>query len=185
MSIDQNEDKLYTIEEIRALGLKEEDWINRSVALSKESNNVIIDRSIELLEEKLSISKFPHKIIAVASSIWHAEQLKEMYEVKGYPVALVHSEQEKVTRQIELDKIEKHKVKVVVNVAMLGEGYDHKYLSVAAIFRPYKGLLPYAQFIGRVLRSIDSTEDITTIPEDNIAAVVYHKELGLEKLGIL
>lgn len=179
LTIDKNDERKYSIEEIREMGIKEEDWINRTVALSPECNSIIVEKSIQLLEEKLSNSQFPHKIIAVACSIWHAEQLKTLYENHGYEVAIVHSKLDKETRQKELSKIEQHKVKVVINVAMLGEGYDHKYFSVAAIFRPFKGLLPYAQFIGRVLRSIEGDN---VKPEDNIAAVVYHHELGLEEL---
>src|SRR5690625_2700059 len=64
---------------------------------------------------------------------------------------------------------------------MLGEGYDHKFLSIAAIFRPFKTLLPYAQFIGRTLRAIES-EDGTFTEEDNTAVLIHHKELGLEPL---
>ncbi|MGH3613523.1 MAG: hypothetical protein ACRDRK_13210 [Pseudonocardia sp.] len=37
---------------------------------------------------------------------------------------------------------------------MLGEGFDHPPLSVAAIFRPYRSLAPYIQFVGRVMRTI-------------------------------
>ena len=128
LTVDENEDEQLTIEEIRERGIKDEDWINRSVALSAKSNEVIIDRSIELLEEKLRVSSFPHKIIAVACSIWHANQLKKMYEDKGYEVSIVHSSLDKAVIKEELKRIEHHKVKVVINVAMLGEGYDHKFL---------------------------------------------------------
>jgi len=41
---------------------------------------------------------------------------------------------------------------VVVQVNILGEGYDLPTLSVAAVFRPYRSLSPYIQFIGRILR---------------------------------
>ena len=41
---------------------------------------------------------------------------------------------------------------VIVQVQMLGEGFDHPPLSVAAIFRPYRSLSPYIQFVGRVMR---------------------------------
>ena len=51
-------------------------------------------------------------------------------------------------REVAFSDIENHRVDVVVNVSMMGEGYDHKYLSIAAIFRPFKSLLPYEQFIG-------------------------------------
>lgn len=183
LTIDKNNDVVYTLEEIKELGLKDEDWILRSVALSPDSNKSIVRQSIKFLEEKKQKTKNPHKIIAVACSIWHAEQIQGLYEEEGYNCSIVHSELEKSVREKEFAKIENHEVDVVINVAMLGEGYDHKFLSIAAIFRPFKTLLPYAQFIGRVLRSI-ADEDVTnkvTI-EDNIAVAIHHKELGLDDL---
>lgn len=183
LTLDKNSDKLYTIEQIRELGLRDEDWIRRSVALSTESNMSIIEQSIKFLSEKKEKTGNPHKIIAVACSIWHAKQLKDLYEEKGYSSSIVHSELEKHEREFEFAKIDSNQVDVVINVAMLGEGYDHKFLSIAALFRPYKTLLPYAQFIGRVLRSI-SDDDVNgnLSEEDNIAVAIHHKELGLDEL---
>lgn len=183
LTLDKNSEELYTIDQIREIGLRDEDWIRRSVALSTESNMSIIEQSIKLLNEKKGKTGNPHKIIAVACSIWHAEQLKELYEAKGYSSSIVHSELEKHERELEFAKIESNQVDIVINVAMLGEGYDHKFLSIAALFRPYKTLLPYAQFIGRVLRSI-SEEDVkgNLSEEDNIAVAIHHKELGLDEL---
>ncbi len=183
LTLDKNSDKLYTIDQIREMGLRDEDWIRRSVALSTESNMSIIEQSTKLLSEKREKTGNPHKIIAVACSIWHAEQLKDLYLEKGYKCSIVHSELEKHEREFEFAKIESHQVEVVINVAMLGEGYDHKFLSVAALFRPYKTLLPYAQFIGRVLRSIPEDDVNGNLSEeDNIAAAIHHKELGLDEL---
>lgn len=177
--IDGDEDKKYTIDEIREMNLKDEDWINRSVAYSRECNEVIINKSLEILKAKKE-SGLPHKIIGVACSIDHAKQLREIYESKGYKVALVHSRLDKETKAYELNNIENNRVDVVLHVAMLGEGYDHPYLSIAVIFRPFKGLLPYAQFIGRVLRSIPLEE--AKLEDDNIAVVVSHRDLGLDEL---
>lgn len=148
LTLDKNSDELYTIEQIREMGLRDDDWIRRSVALSTESNMSIIEQSIKFLNEKKENGN-PHKIIAVACSIWHSEQLKELYEAKGHSCSIVHSELEKHEREFEFAKIDSNQVDVVINVAMLGEGYDHKFLSISALFRPYKTLLPYAQFIGR------------------------------------
>lgn len=182
LTLDKDSSKLYSLEEIRNMGLRDEEWIQRSVALSPESNNSIIEQSIKHLEEKKEKTGNPHKIIAVACSIWHAEQLLSQYEEKGYKCSIVHSEMEKHEREKEFAKIENHDVDVVINVAMLGEGYDHKFLTIAAILRPYKTLLPYAQFIGRVLRAI-SEEDVERLSEeDNIAVAIHHKELGLDTL---
>lgn len=183
LTLDKNDSKLFSLEEIRELGLKDEDWIRRSVALAPESNKSIIDQSIKYLEEKKVRTGNPHKVIAVACSIWHAEQLKTLYEEKGYKCSIVHSELEKYERELEFAKIESHEVEIVINVAMLGEGYDHKFLSIAALFRPFKNLLPYAQFIGRILRSISEDDVKETLTEDdNIAVAIHHKELGLDEL---
>jgi superfamily II DNA or RNA helicase len=179
LTLDKNNTKLYSLDEIRSMNLKDEEWIARSVALSNESNRSIVNQSLKYLEEKRRFSTQPHKIIAVACSIWHAKQIKEIYESEGMKCSIVHSELDKYERELEFGKIESHQVDVVINVAMLGEGYDHKYLTIAAIFRPYKSLLPYAQFVGRVLRSID---DENAIEDDNIAVAIHHKELGLDEL---
>ncbi|WP_348621058.1 DEAD/DEAH box helicase [Paenibacillus polymyxa] len=179
LTIDRKDDTLYSIEQIRDMGLKEDDWISRSVAYSKDCSLKVVKESIDILERK-KVTGIPHKIIAVACSIYHAEQIQSLYEEFGMKVAIIHSKLPKDTLTAGLNAIENHKVEVVIHVAKLGEGYDHKYLSVAAIFRPFRSRLPYEQFIGRVLRSIDPDEVVSE--EDNIAAVVHHQELGLEDL---
>jgi len=62
---------------------------------------------------------------------------------------------------------------------MLGEGYDHPYLSIAAIFRPFRSALPYAQFIGRILRIVPDDEATSL---DNIGQVISHQFLYLDEL---
>lgn len=180
LTIDNDSSKTYTVEEIYEEGLKDEDWVSRSVAYAPECSEKVVAESIKLLNEKLSISNVPHKIIAVACSIEHAEQTKEMYESKGYKTAIVHSRMEDKDKIDAFKDIENHRVKVVVNVAMLGEGYDHPYLSIAAIFRPFRSKLPYAQFIGRILRVIPEEE--TQSASDNIGQIISHKHLYLDDL---
>lgn len=180
LTIDEDDSKKYTVEEIFEMGLKDEEWVSRSVAYSMECSEKVVDESIKKLEEKLNNNKnIPHKIIAVACSIKHANDIKTLYESKGYPCAIVHSQMTDEEREINLKDIENHRVKVVINVAMLGEGYDHPYLSVAAIFRPFRSPLPYAQFIGRILRIIPD-ENVTNL--DNIGQVISHQFLYLDEL---
>ena len=103
-----------------------------------------------------------------------------MYLAHGCRAEVIHSKQD-IETQIEIKKdIENNRLDAIIHVAMLGEGYDHKYLSIAAIFRPFRNELPYEQFIGRVLRAIP--EDEVQKTEDNIADVVSHQELELEEL---
>lgn len=181
LTVDKDESKKYTVDELLELGLRDEDWIRRSVAFSKECSESVVKESIKLLEVKRgNSSAVPHKIIAVACSINHAEQIKQMYVEKGYRAEVIHSRQT-LEKQNEIKQdIENHRLDVIIHVAMLGEGYDHLYLSVAAIFRPFRNELPYEQFIGRVLRVIPEKE--AEKADDNIADIVSHHNLQLAEL---
>ncbi|MFS1079301.1 DEAD/DEAH box helicase [Enterococcus casseliflavus] len=177
----KGEEKLYTLDEIRSI--KDEDWISRSVALSIESNRSIVSRSVKkLLQKRQLTNNNPHKIVAVACSIEHAEQIAELYHEAKLRVTIIHSNQEKSVQEEAFKNIESHNTDVVVNVALLGEGYDHRFLSIAAIFRPFRSDLPYQQFVGRVLRSVSIKDGFQINEEDNIAEVIHHRELNLEHL---
>ncbi|MEB5968958.1 DEAD/DEAH box helicase [Enterococcus gallinarum] len=176
-----DDDNIYTLEEI--LKIKDEDWISRSVALSPESNRSIVNKSVDKLKRKRELTNNnPHKIVAVACSIEHAEQIAKLYFDAGMRVTIVHSAQDKSVQKEAFKKIETHNTDVVVNVALLGEGYDHKFLSIAALFRPFRSDLPYQQFVGRVLRSISVKDGFQINEEDNIAEVIHHQELNLDNL---
>src|SRR5947209_13790638 len=66
----------------------------------------------------------------------------------------------------------------IVQVQMLGEGFDHPRLSVAAIFRPFRSLAPYIQFVGRIMRVV--TQNDPTHP-DNLGHVVTHLGMNLDQ----
>ena len=61
---------------------------------------------------------------------------------------------------------------------MLGEGFDHPKLSVAAIFRPFRSLAPYIQFVGRIMRVI--VQNDPTHP-DNVGHIVTHLGMNLDE----
>ena len=103
-----------------------------------------------------------------------------MYEQRGYNTTIIHSKLSNSEMDRAKSDIRNNRVKVVVNVAMLGEGYDHPYLSVAAIFRPFRNCLPYEQFVGRILRRINDSE--AKRASDNIGEIISHKHLGLEEM---
>lgn len=173
----------YTKEQV--LVLKDSEWVEKSVALSKECSIEVINESLNQLNKiKESSPNIPHKILAVACSISHAEDVADWYREKGQRVVVVHSRKSIISTE-ELEKrflaIESNLCDVVVSVNMLMEGYDHKYLTVLALFRPYKSLNAFAQIIGRVLRAIPDDE-ITDFAIDNNAVVIYHEETGLDTM---
>ncbi|PFK63487.1 helicase [Priestia megaterium] len=178
-TIPGQEEKL-TKEEV--LQLKEKEWLERSVALSKECSFDVIDESINQLQEIKQYSpSVPHKILAIACSIKHAKDVASWYQEKGKSVTIVHSGMRSEELESAFLKIENHECEVVISVNMLMEGYDHKYLTVLALFRPYRSLNAFAQVVGRVLRAIPENE-INDFAIDNNAVVIYHEETGLNTM---
>lgn len=148
----------FSLEDI--LELKEEAWFNRGIALSQDCCDSIAQKS----KEKLSVLKkqFPnakHQIIASAISKRHArEYIKTSFEKIGLNVGMVSSDaQDKIKNDKVFEELKYGQIDVIIHIGMLGEGFDHPPLGVAAIFRPYKSLNPYIQFLGRVIRRNDET----------------------------
>lgn len=148
----------FTVEgETRTLGIseilkmREKDWFSRGVALSEECNRNVVNASVHQLHAVRALGS-PRQIIAVSCSIRHATQVAALYRERGLKVEVLHSQ----LKAEERDRIEatlrSGVTDVVVQVNILGEGYDLPTLSVAAVFRPYRSLSPYVQFVGRILR---------------------------------
>jgi DNA repair protein RadD len=170
----EGEDTEYSTEEI--LAMREETWFSKGVALSEACNRSIVEKSIQILAEKRRGSH-PHQLIAAACSIHHARQVVTLYRARGARATIVHSKMEMAQRQERMERFERGDFDVIVHVGLLGEGYDHPPLSVAAIFRPFRTLSPYAQFIGRTLRRLPGGSEA-----DNVAHVVSHVGLNLDGL---
>lgn len=174
----------FTIEgETRTFGLKEvldmkdEEWFSRGVALSEPCNVSIVDNSLEKLE-LLRQSGTKHQLIAVACSINHAQRVRSLYEERGYNAAIIHSRQEDKEQAEVLRDLRNGSLDCIIQVQMLGEGFDHPKLSVAAIFRPFRSLAPYIQFVGRILRVV--VQNDPTHP-DNYGHIVTHVGLNLDE----
>ncbi|MBW1616355.1 MAG: DEAD/DEAH box helicase family protein, partial [Deltaproteobacteria bacterium] len=179
-TLPENPDKKFSIDEV--IEFKDKEWIEKSIALSKECSLDVIRQSItELKQLKETSPNVPHKILAVACSIKHAEDVWKWYEKQNMKTVLVHSNMGKESIEKNLRQIDNNECQVVVSVNMLMEGYDHKYLTVLSIFRPYRSLNAFAQVVGRILRAIPDKE-ITDFNIDNNAVVIFHKEIGLNDM---
>ena len=163
----------HTLNEV--LELKEEAWFRKGVALSKECNSHIVDASIKYLTEIRDRTGFFHQLIAVACSVDHARQIRSLYAERGLKTKEIYSAMDKADQSVVMEQLKRNKLDCIVQVQMLGEGFDRPPLSVAAIFRPYRSLSPYIQFIGRVLRVIHQNH-----PQhpDNHAYLISHVGLN-------
>ena len=172
----RGESQTYTLEQI--MDLKEEAWFRRGVALSEECNRHIAEKALEKLQLLRSAAGFPHQIAASAMSIDHADQIRAIFEEMGLQAAAIHSEMPDDRKDAVVAKLRNNQLDCIVQVAMLGEGFDHRPLSVAAIFRPYRSLSPYVQFVGRVMRTIDPNDPNSP---NNQGFVVSHVGLNNEE----
>ncbi len=171
----EGRERTFSLEEV--LAMKEEEWFSRGIALSTPCNVSIVDNSLEKLE-KLRETGTRHQLIAVAISINHAQRIRSLYKERGYEAAIVHSRMEKDEQDSVIASLKNGTLDCIVQVAMLGEGFDHPKLSVAAIFRPFRSLAPYIQFVGRILRVI--VQNDPNHP-DNYGHIVTHLGLNLDQ----
>ncbi len=159
LSFTDDKGKIYSFEDI--IKLKEDAWFRRGIAMSEDCCNSIAEKAKAKLNDlQKNFPETSHQIIASAISIRHAREfVKPAFIRLGLKVGMVSSHKEdKNNNDDTLNKLKQGKLDVIIHVGMLGEGFDHKKLGVAAIFRPYKSLNPYIQFIGRVIRKNDDTK---------------------------
>lgn len=159
------------LEEVRRLGEEDADF-RRSIVTSTETLNTIVDASIRELDRiRTETEETRHKIIASALNFDHCRQIVEAYRSRGRRSDYVHSRENSAANDRVLFRLENHEIDVIVQVRKLGEGFDHRYLSVAAIFSVFSNLSPFVQFVGRIMRVI--AENDPTHPL-NQGTVVFH-----------
>lgn len=159
------------LKEVRRLGEDESDF-RRSILSSKETLATIVDASIrELYKLRKATKDDRHKIIASALNYAHCIQIVEAYRSKGLRAEYIHSKELGPANAKILAKLEAHELDLIVQVRMLGEGFDHKYLSVAAVCSVFGNLSPFAQFVGRIMRVVDQNDPASL---NNRGIVVFH-----------
>ena len=172
----EGDTKTHSLDDV--LQLKEEEWFSRGVALSPACNEDIVTASLDRLEQ-LRQTGTRHQVVAVAMQIDHARDIRTLYAERGYKAETIHSKMAAEDRDEVLRKLKAGLIDVIVQVQMLGEGFDHPQLSVAAIFRPFRSLAPYLQFVGRAMRVVVQNDPRHP---DNYGYIVTHAGMNLDTL---
>lgn len=160
-----------SLDEVRRLGEVDADF-RRSIVTSNETLNTIVDASIRELERiRTETQETRHKIIASALNFEHCRQIVQAYRSRGRHADYVHSREDSAANNRVLARLENHELDVIVQVRKLGEGFDHRYLSVAAIFSIFSNLSPFVQFVGRIMRVIVQNDPGNPL---NQGTVVFH-----------
>ena len=108
------------------------------------------------------------KTIAFAANVEHARAVSEAFVKGGVNSAVVFGEMSEAERKQTLAAFEGGDITVIVNVAVLTEGYDYTPTSCIVLLRPssYKSTL--IQMIGRGLRVVDPAEHPIVVKTDCI-----------------
>ena len=160
-----------TLDEVRRLGEQDADF-RRSIVTSEETLNTIVDASIrEFDRSRTETGDQRPKIIASALNCEHCRQIVEAFRARGRRADYVHSLEDGKANDRVFRRLENHELDVIVQVRKLGEGFDHPYLSVAAVFSIFANLSPFVQFVGRIMRVIVQNDSTNPL---NQGTVVFH-----------
>jgi len=92
--------------------------------------------------------------VVYAAKVRQAKLLAEVLERCGAKVAIVHSKQNPVERKANMDAFLAGEAKIIVNVGILGYGWDHPELRNIYMAAPTRNLSRYEQRLGRGTRPL-------------------------------
>jgi superfamily II DNA or RNA helicase len=160
-----------SLDEVIRLGEDDSDF-RRSIVSSKESLETIVSCAITELRKLREATKESRlKIISSALNYRHCIQITKAYQERGMRAAYVHSKEEGQQNKKILQALHNHELDVIVQVRKLGEGFDHRHLSVAAVCSIFTNLSPFVQFVGRIMRALVPNEPGNPL---NQGIVVFH-----------
>lgn len=106
------------------------------------------------------------KTLVFCSTVAHAECVRHALHDADVSAVIVHGELSDAQRTSRLAEYESGTAQVVVNVAVLTEGYDFTPTSCVVLLRPSSHPSTLTQMIGRGLRTIDPVEHPGVIKTD-------------------
>lgn len=98
------------------------------------------------------------KTVVFCSTVDHAASIQSSFEANGIETSFVHGALSTNERQQQLEKFTKGNAQVIVNVAVLTEGWDYPPTSCVILLRPSSYKSTMIQMVGRGLRTVDPNE---------------------------
>jgi superfamily II DNA or RNA helicase len=123
------------------------------------------------------------RVLFAALGHRHAEQIARIATEHGIPSAsLHHTMTDRQIRDVrERYESEAGDLQGIVQLRMLGQGYDFPPICVVAPMRPYGSFSEFYQFIGRGIRVISHPAlEGRVPPSEQWLDVIYHAEMGLD-----
>jgi hypothetical protein len=108
------------------------------------------------------------KTIIFCSTVAHAQNVCDAFVAAGIHAVLIHGDLSDAERKSRLKDFETGRAQVVVNVAVLTEGYDYTPTACVVLLRPSSYKSTFIQMVGRGLRTVDPEEFPGVIKTDCI-----------------
>jgi DNA repair protein RadD len=96
--------------------------------------------------------------VVFCSTVAHAAHVAEAFNAAGIPTGLIHGDLPSEERRIILAAFARGEIRVITNVAVLTEGFDHPPTSCVVLLRPSSYKSTMIQMVGRGLRTVDPSE---------------------------
>ncbi len=106
--------------------------------------------------------------VVFCSTISHARNVTDAFNAAGVAAGFIHGEMADADRKETLAAYASGKLRVIVNVAVLTEGWDHPPTSCVVLLRPSSYKSTMIQMVGRGLRTISPEEHPGVIKTDCI-----------------
>ena len=106
--------------------------------------------------------------VVFCSTVEHARNVTEAFTAAGIAAALIHGDLAADARRAILDAYSAGRIRVVVNVSVLTEGWDHPPTSCVILLRPSSYKSTMIQMVGRGLRIVDPEEYPGVVKSDCI-----------------
>lgn len=179
-----------TREEIRGkeellLIINDERKLARITAKSDTSIRKVMREVKKLLDIQSEIL-YPIKPRVLFSALGekHAEQISRIAQDFGIPCSHLHYSMTDSKKKTILKDFEQESGNLsgIVQLKMLGQGYDFPPITVVVPLRPYGSFSEFYQFIGRGIRVINHPSLLGRVgPDKQFLDIVYHSELGLDE----
>ncbi|MFN3644406.1 MAG: DEAD/DEAH box helicase [Gemmobacter sp.] len=106
--------------------------------------------------------------VVFCSTVAHAMDVATAFNAAGNPAAVVLGDMGSAERKMVLEAYASGEIQVVVNVAVLTEGWDHPPTSCVVLLRPSSCKSTMIQMVGRGLRTVDPAEHPGVVKTDCI-----------------
>ena len=123
-------------------------------------NTAVVDQWLEKGENR--------QTVVFCSTVKHAETVADEFKEQGIKAATITGQLSSLERATILKHYAEGNIRVIVNVQVLTEGWDHPPTSCVVLLRPSSAKSTMIQMVGRGLRTINSKDYPTLIKNDCI-----------------